>query len=505
MKHGSSDGFDRIGILLIDDKPSGPRGLLIPRALPDRYASWFDFRWLATPEECREFRDLSWLIAQNDPLRLGTVGWIPEILAVDYRLMEERLSVQDRTGLADLECGRELSPLPALRKAAASWSNAIVGGKIPHRRSDLPEYWGCFAGGLILATLADYPCAPVTITAYDLASQPGQSPDTEVFEWLMATQSGGLLQGRGQGQKGVTWDDIIKLGIDRLRQRIRALAQVGIIALRLDELARLASGNPQAVITLTSRYGTRRLPVQGLFIDDPKQAVSWAEKTLQLLVTPGKWNALTEAWDHADGLLAKHDQENLVWERIELSNLLRRKEKGDALSPEDDQRLEALKGVFNAVVTEVTNKKGKTLINGEIQNERLVADIRHLQIDDWTRKWTALIVMLKLLKRFAVGWRNGMPFEEITEPEIYLALCPVARNPIILPFSEGSNRSIATHMQDVDRKVGFRVKDVLSGRGLAASERTLLKHVATTLGLGRDLWEEFPRIGRIVKGEADNA
>jgi hypothetical protein len=244
--------------------------------------------------------------------------------------------------------------------------------------------------------------------------------------------------------------------------------------------------------------------VQGVFINEPSAVVEWAKKLLKKLVG-GKWRALSDAIGHADALLDKYDQENLVWERIELSSMLRRKENGDALSSEDTQRLQELTKRFKVVFDKDTNKKGAKQFDGELCNKDLIGDIRHLHIKDWTRKWAALIIILKLLKRFAAGWENKMPFEEVSEAEVYLALCPVARRPLILPFSEHSGRSIASHLKDVDKAIDFKVKNVLSGRGLSVSDRTLLKHVATTMGLGRELWKKFPRIGKIVRGEAGNA
>ena len=211
------------------------------------------------------------------------------------------------------------------------------------------------------------------------------------------------------------------------------------------------------------------------------------------LVGADKGGTLRQAREQAKLLFTKYDDEQLVIDRIELSDLVLKMEKGG--SGDEPERLQSLKSKFAAVY-----QKENGRINGEIQNIDLIGDIRHIEVDDWTRKWVAVCVILLLLKRFCAAWGNGMPFEEVTEPEIYLGLCPVARNPIILPFSEGSGRSISANMQDVDRKIGFKVRDLLEGKGLDGPDQVLLKHLAHTLGLNSQVISEFPRVEMILKG-----
>src|SRR4051812_33296590 len=90
---------DKINILLIDDDPEGlwkrdptTRGLpaypgisSAPGDAIDR-STLFDVRWIATPEEAREFRDLSRLIGEHEPAKLQRDGWVPEVVVVDYLL-----------------------------------------------------------------------------------------------------------------------------------------------------------------------------------------------------------------------------------------------------------------------------------------------------------------------------------------------------------------------------------------------------------------------------------
>lgn len=504
MENRDAREFDKIRILIVDDQPLGlcvnaPPGNNNPWMHKD-YTDYFEFRWLATPEECRTFRDLTWALGECNLPLLIEKGWIPEILAVDYFLLDDTHPIEERMAAESRPLG-EISPLPSLREAAEQavlprhviFSDIIDEQVFSARFKD--DLWGCFAGGLILASLSDHPCAPVAITRYRSDDLKKKSPDTWFFEWMMASQTGGML--KGKGLTSVTWKDIVEPGVGYLRERIKQLAKFGIITLNLDELSAIASSQDQPILTLQSRYGIRRLPVPGLFVDDPTRKPQWAEELLDQLIAVGTPHSLKMARYHAEQLLQKYDDEKLVYERIELSDLLLRKEKKTLRSDgEEAKRLNELISRFNATVRWEGGRA-----NGEIQNVELIGDIRHIQVDDWTRKWTALCIIVLLLKRFCIAWNNGMPREKITEPEVYLALCPVARNPIILPFSEGSDRDIGANMLDVDRKVMFRIKKVLAGRDLDGAERVLLRHLAQTLGLDSHLSMEYPLVGRFLRGE----
>lgn len=492
--------FDMIRILVIDDQPVGlrvdaPPGVENPW-MPVHYSRFFDFRWLATAEECRTYRDLTWALSECNLPLLAESGWIPEIVAIDYRLQVDIRPVAERME-HDARSLDAISPLPRLWEAARSARlppHVVSTGEIDDvvfgLKRDSDDSWGCVAGGLILSTISDHPCAPVATTRYLSDNLKREQPDTWFFEWLMASQTGGMLKGRGVTV--ARWQSIIEQGTHDLQERISQLAKFGLIMLSLDELSTLASGGDQPVLTFQSRYGTRRLPTAGLFINDLSGATSWARKLLEELVNPGRWADFEIAEKRADELLKTYDDEHSVWKRIKLSTLLLWKEKGAMF---DESELKSLEKEFDAEIEEGTDKKGRLRIRGAIR--RHVCDIRYLQLTDWVRKCTAFIVVLKLLKRFCDNWRNGMPYEEISPGEVYLALCPLARNPIILPFSDRSGRNTQA---DMPLNIGFTVEDVLEGRGLDAADRILFKHLAATLGIGSEYLKRYPKAKQIVEG-----
>ena len=96
----------KLRVLLIDDEPRGlmrdvefaGREYRVPKLGPsaregrqiERIAELFEFRWLSTAQEAREFRDLSKVLSLLDPVALGDEGWVPEMLCFEYALTNVR-------------------------------------------------------------------------------------------------------------------------------------------------------------------------------------------------------------------------------------------------------------------------------------------------------------------------------------------------------------------------------------------------------------------------------
>src|SRR5258707_15121152 len=59
-------------------------------------SSLFEFRWIATASEAREFRDLSRLIGQRMPTEIGTHGWVRDFVVIDYMLLYSNGTVGSR-------------------------------------------------------------------------------------------------------------------------------------------------------------------------------------------------------------------------------------------------------------------------------------------------------------------------------------------------------------------------------------------------------------------------
>lgn len=265
-------------MLLIDDEPSG-LGSPVPRltdgaasgGLPDGTCGSFEFRWLATSEEVREYRDLTNLIASHDPEEVGAHGWVPDIVLVDYEL-SNRKSL-DRRSEVNAAVYPSLSPLPALRAGAARLDplrftqirdHATAPGTDPTGTNND----GCIAGLMVLLLYPDCPCAPVVTTF----KSDGLVKDTDaaLLQWYLSIDTYGAFQACGSRPRG--WSEPLRLGVATLRQRIADLARSNRLQLSLQELLKLSDAEPEAVgfptaVSLFTPHGRRSLSINGLFAD----------------------------------------------------------------------------------------------------------------------------------------------------------------------------------------------------------------------------------------------
>lgn len=234
----------KLRVLVVDDIPSGlskdlrwPNNFDRPPKMSSEFDAWFEFRWVATPQEACEYRNISWLIAQRDARTLGEDAWVPELLLIDYALTQDSRTVADRVNNQN-DWIERLSPLPSLRRCAKKLSIEFPAKqeapdfKAPPAGS---EYWGCFIGGLLMNTFGDHPCAPLTITRADQATLKTQAVDAAFFEWLMAVQSTNLLRADGR-TTSPPWRDVLPPAVAHLRRRMLVLAKTDIIRLSLEDL-----------------------------------------------------------------------------------------------------------------------------------------------------------------------------------------------------------------------------------------------------------------------------
>ncbi|NQU25450.1 MAG: hypothetical protein HQ567_29555 [Candidatus Nealsonbacteria bacterium] len=121
-----------------------------------------------------------------------------------------------------------------------------------------------------------------------------------------------------------TWKNILEAGVRRLRSRIECLYYDHRIVISIGDLIALAANPDHEVVTIQSRFGTRRLPVQGLFIDVPEQERS---KAIQAWVDDLQNHVISKEGYVAANELAKtvwdaYNNTQLIEERGQLSALL---------------------------------------------------------------------------------------------------------------------------------------------------------------------------------------
>lgn len=522
MTESTVPAFDKIQILLVDDMPEGlprPTSRHAPSVpvMASAYSQWFEFRWVATPQEACEYRDLSWLIAEHNPHLLAEEGWVPELLVLDYALTQDTHTVAEHVG-GEEEWLNRLSPLPPLRRCARRLDSSAP---IKRAAFDIEpaagsEYWGCFIGGLVMNTFADHPCAPITITRYSQQTLKSQAVDAAFFEWLMETQSSGLLRAAGCAYSP-SWQDIIRPGVASLRHRLLVLAKANIIHISLDDLLSLAENGKHPVLTVTSRYGRRRYPTAGLFVDAadkdrPSAASAWAhdlvEEAWSEAERPGTQNSFNEMLkDLSRGralcrlLWDAYCDDDLFGRRMRLSELVGRKT-GKArdktpLLPEEEQELAALAGPDYFTVGDISQANPSC--------GRRYIDLRHPDFDAKARRWAVLMIIVRLLHdRYCavdVGRRLRRPggYDDdidaaveapLSPADVYLALFPIAQTPVVLPWHAVSADPAGSWSRYI-RELNLDFKQLLAGTDCKTStpgERLILRMFAESVGAEHDDW-----------------
>ncbi len=550
------NGTEKIRVLLLDDNPSSLNLIEeiegVDFAFPQICDSattdfsmpeldeFFELRWLASAAEAREFRDLSLLVSRTTPEALIREGWIPEIFCFDYALtgldkpMEQRFLPNELTN--------RLSPLFNLRRYVAIANLATLEfSNLPHvnvAKGD--DNYGCFAGGLIFTAFSDHPCGPVALTAK--GSEKTAGTEASFFEWLLENEVHGTFKRKGRASP--QWRELIPDGITVLRSRIEELARGSIIRVSLDDLIALTASGKHEVLTIRSRYGLRRLPVRALFLDyKPSQredaARNWATGVLDKIFSGTEAGFKLTLDDFIQGrnlaqiLWTAYDSEDLI-KRTRLSELLARYGNHHVEKPtfEEQSELEELKRYFDVEDVEARSMCGANYV-----------DIRNEHFSDRQKRWAALIIIVQLLARSAKvrnklqgertteGKRSGYDYsicQPLQAADVYLALFPLARDPLILPFHGGRDPGSQwgkplTRLDDPRRgpslrdhwgNIALKVSDVLNGLpwvedaqqpkenstyGLMPGERQVLQHFAHSIGFGDDEWEKDSQAREILK------
>lgn len=396
-----------------------------------------------------------------------------ELIAVDYDL-----SKAQSADVVDLErLSTDFGELRSAESPPDKSEDEEVGA------SDLLDFDGLLIGVFYASIFHNHPVGFVP-TTYKMASMPLTVSNFQ-------TMSEKIL-GVDFGFAGIerSWENIVKAGVVSLRERIKNLWAQREIVLLPSELIALADGEEQEYLTIRTPHtermveGVRRLPIQGLFVDQEKgkgqslAAQEWAEQTLDAAaVSAAEFRSAKDLakilWDQ----YLNADKADLVGKREVLSTLALARVNGE---PYDVELYEQLTQLFRA-------KWGK---DGKSQRSRIAAnwyDIRYGDYSIGARRWATLMIIVKLIKRFyqlrmqvyaevestigeSIDVQSG-PVLEVND--VLLALYPVASSPIVLewhedkdPSSRGSNWSKA--LKDIAM---LDVRQLLAGKGFRPDDR----------------------------------
>ena len=554
---------DPIRILVVDDRGHenlGKRTIDLPDGveievpgLPRRpFGHYFDVRWLATPSEAREYMDRVRRLVSITGEDLRGDLWVPEILVFDYALLDQARSVEEFLAQRgdDGSAYRELSPLPLLRDAmdrrvggaAQGWGSHPAPNRVPIDVAAGPgtakgattasdtgprpttgqhDVVGCYVGGSLLLTIGDHPCAPLPFTMHSGASL--ARTDAAFFEWLLEEEVDGSF--RDKPDKQFQWDDVLRMALPRLRQRILKLVGDGRLQVALqDVMGLLAAGTEAeeseaaAVLRISSRFRKASLPVRALFaeIEDAgsldRACRDWAEQLLGLLtpVAPGGVptdHRLADAASIADRIWAAYTNSELMAKRERLSELtvllkeddLRRATEGD----ENGEETRA-PGPLPADVREDLEHELRILRDHEFRiidgkpTQRIESLYEYGNRSGLTVRWAALFVMARLsvlaerLSRGKDGAFGRWLLGELSPDDYHLALYPSpSSHVVLLAHATGKGANVAEYPRQLQSRkkgeedIGFALGRMLSGNEpLLPGEKAMLRQYA--LGLGTE-------------------
>jgi hypothetical protein len=320
---------------------------------------------------------------------------------------------------------------------------------------------GLYAGVTIVRNFREHTCVgiPATANKGDISSLTGQS---KYFEWLNGYDLGSMFSRKSRDSKD--WKVIIINAVEQLRNRIITQVATGKIQLDLNQLSVLSDISKTVKpkdegarkFTFTSIYGTRHLPLDGLFIDKDagKERVDAIEKWVNDLINEWssrvgvKFEEYKKAVDISRNLLRAYRQDR-VEKRHTLSELITKKINDNLKTPGDTKTLIELMdffGINENHIEGIKNKESKfnkisknqTDIKTETKSEKrsevkrlvvLFTDLRlHFQYQEF---------MMKVKKNMDdVNELTYYLFERPKFEDLYVALFPVPESPLVLPYHQ---------------------------------------------------------------------
>jgi len=365
-----------------------------------------------------------------------------------------------------------------------------------------------------------------------------EGSDASFFEWLMSFETGGLLKAKGLGVSP-PWGKIISEGVQSLQTRIQQLAEHGIIALHLDDLLNLADNGAHPTVRFTSRYGTRRLPIAGLFSnikeenERTEKARSWAAGILnEALAHTGK-RGDTSAYkttiaDIRDGLVLARKLRDAWKSQKVLKHLAFSRSLADArhklgkskgakpteeLTREELTRLKEYAASYGVTDAQLL-RDGRSPDLGDTDG-----DLRAETTSGSVKRWAVLFTIVRLACIAEHAHRMGHEIT-VSDADVYLSLFPIAKVvPCFLHSREAKNQ-VYQYLKRIGKQVrsggdtwgniGISVPDILEGypwngeyHGVFPFERTVLQWLAAQFGFGnRAEWRPDSTLGRILLGRA---
>lgn len=514
---------EKINILWIDDCDNGDDAYMYPeKRLPDEYIDYFQIvshKDIPGPSTIRTPKDF-WPCFQDFWKFKKTDIFPPEIIAMDYNLQKW----SDNS--VNVENVYQEPTFPAILDATpASDSGGLT--EVTNEDSGAMKangnvgFEGLIIGLFSASMMHSHPIGIVPMTNYgDLLEN---IPEVKAFHLISRKILHVDFSEFGVSGDDRSWSRVLKKGVQSLRARLEFLYQNGKIVISPNDLMELSVNISHPSLTVYSDHATRRLPVQGLFIDEPQgeqrnaKIKKWAEKLLDLVVDS---DVFRDARELSKMIWDTYLDVARVEERRELSLL--------ALQKNDNSLLSSIRYDKLAQKYEVKSNKCKVFCDISFSSSTKIYSIH-------ARRLAAILVIAEFLKdklklRDLLSKETALTESRmrdegpVVRPEdVYLALYPLPESPLVLPWDQGEKIDksfgwVKYMSRWKDKKTGesyaLHIPDVLAGNGwspdgphgLKKSERVLLRGLILdelSLNISEDDLREYGPTRRVLYGAID--
>lgn len=456
--------YDKIRVLWIDDREEMdgyPEGQITP----PEYQEWFEIVHPDSKDEALSFRSAT----EFAPVVRGfwfadDTSILPaEIIATDYNLSKRAgVAVVDQTAE---EVDEDLNDLDGDDESVNAQPRS--GSSMASIRS--VNFEGLLISLFYGALSYKHPAAIVPMTRY-LSEMPSE---VETLHALVEPFLGVDFQYIGLEDR--RWAGILKEGTRQLRTRISTLFKSGDIVVSPSDLQAMADPlNKHDVLTIRSPHALRKLPVEGLFIDiahENRTATisEWAEELFGHLVSRTLFNTAMQLVDELWSFYTADDQSD------EIKQLRNRRMLSEHLRMQDDKKeIKILKDHFKV--------SGSSCgVCAEIRNNNYSVDVKRLAVI--LMAYRLITYMLRINARLQ-ELELPVGFPRLIENDLWFALFPLPKNPIVLPEGNPSYRD--NNWERFISRLNLSIPDMLQGKasskknkGLHPAERHLLRCLAS--------------------------
>jgi len=285
--------INKIQVLLIDDLPTFALKRAKDTSLKDvkpfqkesevpfiaqkPYSDFFELRWIQNKEDLQLYKKLCTAIEdKHTSVDLGAIeNAVSEIVLFDYALTGH----EDASYLSEDSDKNLLEQLVPTYNLQKYWDDNnqnvalpiiepinIYSSQISEGLND--DNIGCIGGIMAVTQFRNHPCVGIATSRKTDANIQGR--DVQFLEALVKEPNQFDFSLRGDNSN-LNWETLLNNATKLLRQRIETLIQSNRITLSLAELLKFASQVPtksiERSLTIESTYGTKNLPLDGLFID----------------------------------------------------------------------------------------------------------------------------------------------------------------------------------------------------------------------------------------------